>query len=271
MSGSSTTPPNGGVRLRALGLRTGWEGLGWRDPADLPADARAAAGGRGVLSLGVPAVADAGVRRATRECRWALAAVEAMLEDENTEREAIAGAGTALLYVTAASYGASNRAFIEGGGGTHFAYTAPAVVPAEVAIAYGIGGPTAIYIGGGPATLRAIWQAAALIGRGACERALVLTVETFEECADLYARARHLVAAPIVEAAGCLWLEPGGARVTLRTARDAGGRGRGGELAACGPLAELARRRRAGGPAGGLHARWQGEHAELLWTEKETR
>jgi len=52
-------------------------------------------------------------RRATRECLLALAAVDAMLEDGKASREAIAGERTALLYVTAAAYGASNRQFIE--------------------------------------------------------------------------------------------------------------------------------------------------------------
>ena len=45
-------------------------------------------------------------RRATRECLLALAAVDAMLEDGKASREAIAGERTALLYVTAAAYGA---------------------------------------------------------------------------------------------------------------------------------------------------------------------
>ena len=54
-------------------------------------------------------------RRATRECLLALAAVDAMLEDGKAPREAIAGERTALLYVTAAAYGASNREFIEAG------------------------------------------------------------------------------------------------------------------------------------------------------------
>jgi hypothetical protein len=66
-----------------------------------------------------------------------------MLEDGKASREAIAGERTALLYVTAAAYGASNRAFIERRGGVvHFAYTAPAVL-AEVAIEFGVVGPYA--------------------------------------------------------------------------------------------------------------------------------
>ena len=160
--------------------------------AAVPADARAAAGGRDVVPLGRPAVEGERFRRATRECLWALAAVEAMLEDGRVSRAALAGDRTALLFVSAAVYGASNRAFIEGsGGGTHFAYTAPAVVSAEAAIEYGLQGPAVLFIGGPPATLRAIWYGATLLAGGTCDRALVLAVETFAECADLYARARR--------------------------------------------------------------------------------
>src|SRR4029453_17695669 len=104
-------------------------------------------GGR--RGAGRPALRGERFRRATRECLWALAAVEAMLEDGRAERGAIAGDRTALIFVSAAGYGASNRAFIEGtGGGTHFAYTAPAVVPAEAAIEYRLRGPSVLLIGG---------------------------------------------------------------------------------------------------------------------------
>ena len=45
-----------------------------------------------------------------------------MLDDGKASRAAIAGERTALVYVTAAAYGASNRAFIERQGGRiHFA------------------------------------------------------------------------------------------------------------------------------------------------------
>src|SRR3989442_10956472 len=121
------------------------------------------------------------------------------------------------------------------GSGIHFAYTAPAVVPAEVAIEFGVTGPYAVFLGGPPATLRAIWQGAILLDSGACDRALVLAVEIFEECADLYARAPRLTGRPLVEAAGCLWLEPGRGRLVFesprggrRRARALGGGGGGG-------------------------------------------
>ena len=85
-----------------------------------------------ILTLSRPDRPGDRFRRATRECLLALAAVDAMLEDGKASREAIAGERTALLYVTAAAYGASNRAFIERRGGVmHFAYTAPAGWPAR--------------------------------------------------------------------------------------------------------------------------------------------
>ena len=40
-----------------------------------------------------------------------------------------------------------------------------------------------------------------LLARGACERVVVLAVETVEECADLFARGRWLTRRPLVEAA----------------------------------------------------------------------
>jgi hypothetical protein len=214
-------------------------------------------------------------RRATRECLLALAAVDAMLEDGKASREAIAGERTALLYVTAAAYGASNRAFIERQGGVmHFAYTAPAVVPAEVAIEFGVAGPYGILIGGAPATLRAIEQAARLLEAGTCDRALVLAVEIFEECADLYARHRRSYRWPLVETAACLWLERGAGAISFESARGGGreaGAAGSGERFAAGPLADL-RDWRARGVAGPveLSGRWRGEQARLRWSPENS-
>jgi len=210
-------------------------------------------------------------RRATRECLLALAAVDAMLEDGKASREAIAGERTALLYVTAAAYGASNRAFIEQRGGVmHFAYTAPAVVPAEVAIEFGVAGPYGILIGGAPATLRAIEQAARLLDAGTCDRALVLAVEIFEECADLYARHRRSYRWPLVETAACLWLERGGGELSFESARG-GRRAAGGERFAAGPLADLHDwRARATAGAVELSGRWRGEQARLHWSPERS-
>jgi hypothetical protein len=247
---------------------------GWGPGLDaLPADARAAAAGRPVVSCGRPAREGDRFRRATREGLLALAAVDGALAAAGARREAIAGERTAIVYVTAAAYGPSNRRFTEGRGGTiHFAETAPAVVPAEVAIEFDLRGPYAILIGGPPATLRAIWHAATLLAAGACDRALVLAVEIFAECADLYGRGRRRSALPLVEAAGCAWLEPG--QGSLRLAAGGGGprdtdvlRRRLGETFSCQPVAALERWRRL--PAAGtldLEGAWRGESARLVWT-----
>jgi beta-ketoacyl synthase-like protein len=254
--------------LRALGFlsaaRRGVDGSTVEVSTDCPGT---------VLSLGRPESSD-GHRRATRECLLALAAVEAMLEDGNAGRDAIGGERTGLVYATAAAYGASNRGFIEGSGsGIHFAYTAPSGVPAEVAIEFGVTGPYAIFLGGPPATLRAIWQAALWLGSGVCDRALVLVVEIFDEGADLYARAPRLVGRPMVEAAGCLWLEPGRGRLVFESLRGVGRRVRppvpdGGEMFGCAPLAALDRWRRKGAlPPLELAGAWRGEQARLVWDE----
>lgn len=244
--------------IRALGVLSG--------------QARTAAGSPApILPLDRPHRPGDRFRRTTRECLLALAAVDAMLEDGNAGREAIAGERTALLYVTAAAYGASNQEFIERRGGVvHFAYTAPAVVPAEVAIEFGVTGAYGILIGGAPATLRAIEQAARLLDSGRCDRALVLAVEIFEECADLYARHRRLLRGPMVETAACLWLERGEGELHLqsvRGARPARGSARGDERFAAGPLADLREclDRGAAGPVE-LSGRWRGEDARLRWS-----
>jgi hypothetical protein len=224
--------------IRALGLLTG------------------AASSGPVGSLGRPERAGERFRRATRECLLALAAVDA------------------LLYVTAAAYGASNREFItRGGGGTHFAYTAPVVVPAEVAIEFGVTGPYAIFVGGAPATLRAIRHAAALLDDAVCDRALVLAVEIFDECADLFARGGRLLGRPLVEAAGCLWLERGAGDLVFESRREArAGSGSGPELLSCAPLAELdASRRRPAAEPLALSGRWRGETARLIWPRRPAR
>jgi len=224
-----------------------------------------------ILTLARPDRPGDRFRRATRECLLALAAVDAMLEDGKTSREAIAGERTALLYVTAAAYGASNREFIERRGGVmHFAYTAPAVVPAEVAIEFGVVGAYGILIGGAPATLRAVEQAARLLEAGTCDRALVLVVEIFEECADLYARHRRFYRWPLVETAACLWLERGAGVLAFESARG-GRRGRGaareGERFAAGPLADLRDWRARGSPGPlELSGQWRGEYARLHWS-----
>ena len=143
-----------GARVAAVGVVTGWgEGV-----ASLPAEAGGAAAARHVAPAPRPALAGERYRRATRECLLAVAAAEAMLTRAGLDREAIAGPGTALVFVTAAGYGASNAEFIEGAGALHFPYTAPSAISAEVAIEYGLGGPYVILIGGPATTVDGLWR-----------------------------------------------------------------------------------------------------------------
>jgi hypothetical protein len=256
--------------IRAVGLLSGWG----RGAAAVPADAARAAAGRAVLTLEGPAVIHERFRRSRRECRLGVAAVGALLEDAGVGADAIAGERTALLFATAAAYAASNREFIEArAGGVYFPYTPAAAVPAEVAIEFGLTGPYEILIGGPTATMRAVARAAALLESGACDRALVLAVEIFEECADLFDRARGRLARPLVEAAGCLWLEPGEGTLGLDHRRGGrretgGARQRLGEMLACEPVAALAlaRDKDAGGPLR-LQGAWRGETARLAWSQ----
>jgi hypothetical protein len=256
--------------IRAIGLLSGWgEGAG-----ALPADAARAAAGRTVLTVERPALDFERFRRSRRECLLGVAAVGAMLEDAGVGRDAIEGERTALLFATAAAYAGSNREFIEArGGSVYFPYTAPAALTAEVAIEFGLAGPYEILIGGAPATMRAVLRAAALLESGACERALVLAVDVFEECADLFERGRGRLARPLVEATGCLWLEPGEGTISL--GHEHGGRRdteparkRLGEMLACEPVAALALARESGG--GGpvsVQGVWRGESARLAWSQ----
>jgi len=222
-----------GARVAGVGLVTGWgDGV-----AALPADAARAAGSRRVIAVARPTLIGDRFRRATRECVLGVAAVNALLRAVGDTADTIAGTDTALVYATAGAYGAANRAFIEvtpGAASTlHFPYTAPSAVPAEVAIEFGLRGDYAILLGGVSATQEALWHAATLLGRGACTRALVLAVETFEECADLYARGRWLVRWPLVEAAACALVVAGEATAP---APDVVVRARAGETGACAPL-----------------------------------
>jgi Beta-ketoacyl synthase, N-terminal domain len=254
-----------GVRVEAVGVLTGWgEGL-----AALPADARAAAGGRAVIPLARPALSGERFRRATRECLLGVAAVEAMLGDAGLGREAIRGAGTALVFVTAAAYGASNVEWLAGQAGTlHFPYTAPSVLPGEVAIEFGLTGPYVILIGGPTATVDALWQAARLVTGGQCERALVLAVETFEECEALWRRARWMLPAPLVESAACALIGRGDAGAAYRAEaaalpleREADARA--GRTLACAPLVALALARGVGRRAAVVSGTWRGRTAAI--------
>ena len=258
-----------GVSLAGVGVITGWG----RGVDAWPDDARRAAGDRAVVTAATPPLDGERFRRATRECLLGVAAVQATLDDAGISREAIAGTHTALLYVTAAAYGSSNRAFIAAGepgsaGALHFPYTAPSAVPAEVTIEYGLRGTYVTLIGGAAVTLEALAWAGRLLAEGACERALVLAVETFAECADLFARDRRLLSRPLTEAAACALLVLGARPIEIRAGdhvSDMTARvdRRVGETLACGPLLGLALARASGDDPWTVTGRWRGRTAAL--------
>jgi hypothetical protein len=141
----------------------------------------------------------------------------------------------------------------------------------EVAIEFGLTGPYVILLGGATAMIDGLWQATLLLGRGRCRRALVLAVETFAECEELWARGRWLLRPPLVESAACALLVPGPCRATYAPVStpsflEALVRARAGETLACAPLIALALAR-AGGDAGLLRltGEWRGRRAGLAW------
>ena len=259
-----------GTDLRAVGVITGWgEGI-----AALPADAAGAAAGRSTLAIDRLPLPGERFRRATRECRLGVAAVQAMLDAAGMAREDIVGPDSALLYATAAGYGASNRAFIEAaatGSALHFPYTAPSAVPAEVAIEFGLTGAYVIFTGGATTTLEALAHAAGLLRRGECERALILSVETFRECEDLHARGRWLLRRPLVESAACALLTAGAGRLSITDGpgpADLGAdvRRRAGETLACEPLIALALGLESGDDRLCVTGEWRGRRLALEWS-----
>ena len=257
------------IDLRAVGVLTGW-GDGVRA---LPPDAARAASGRSLLAIERPPLEGERFRRATRECLLGVAAVRALLDTTGLRPAEIAGEGTGLLYVTAAAYGASNRAFVEAAtaGTLHFPYTAPSAVPAEVAIEFGLRGAYVNLVGGATSTIEALGHAARLVRRGECERVLVLAVETFRECEDLHARGRWLYGRPLVEAAACALIGPGEGRLVVGdTAGEASAltrltRRRAGETLACEPLIALALGLESGDDRLHVTGQWRGRRlaAEL--------
>lgn len=193
-------------RIRGVGLWTGWgEGLG------ALAAARPGAGA-GVVTVPTPPISGERFRRATRECLLAVAAVRAAARDGGLGEADLGGDRVGILYVTATGYTAANRAFLEDEGSMtlHFPYTSPSAVPGEVTIEFGIRGPYVNLMGGGIAALQGLWYAARWLADGVSDRVLLLAVEAVHEVRDLFARARRLYAAPLVEGAACLVLEPGG-------------------------------------------------------------
>lgn len=256
-----------GVSLSAAGLVTGWgEGT-----AALPDDARVAAAGRAVIPIPRPPRDADRFRRSLHEGLLAVAAMESLLRDGGLERQAIARSDTALLYVTAGAYAASNRAFLtESGPAVYFPYTAASAVPAEVTIEFGLTGGYIILIGGAPATLAALRQAARLLRGQACARALVLAVETFVECADFYASSRWLLRRPLVEAAACVLLEPALSHHPRQTstppeALESLVIRRAGETLAVAPLIALALARDSHYDPVSLTGAWRDRRAELAW------
>jgi Beta-ketoacyl synthase, N-terminal domain len=276
------------TKTLGVGLLTGW-GAG---VAALPEDARRAAGARRIVPMARPAITGERFRRATRESLLGVAAVDAALRDSGLDRAAVAGSQTALVYVTAAAYGASNKNFIvatsgsparaEGGlsetgsgsapapqrGGVYFPYTAPSAVPAEVAIEYGLTGGYVILVGGAVATVDALWQASVMLAAGRATLALVLAVETFEECADLWARGRWATPQPLVEAAACAVLAGQGEGVAYgpgeaSTFETMAAR-RAGTTLACAPLVGLALARAAGMSSARVTGHWRGRRAQVV-------
>jgi len=202
-------------RIRGVGVVTGW-GPGVEPDAAAVPDDRA-----GIVPAPTPVLDGDRFRRATRECLLAVAAARAAVADAGLAPEAVAGSGTGILFVSATGYAPANRAFLEDEGSTtlHFPYTSPSAVPGEVTIELGIRGPYLNLMGGGPATLHALWSAARWLADGTAARVLVLAVEVVQELRDLFARAGRVWAGPLVEGAACLLLEPGrGAPLRWRAA-----------------------------------------------------
>jgi Beta-ketoacyl synthase, N-terminal domain len=201
------------VNFRATSVLTGWgEGL-----QSLPTDAVTAAAGRQILPLATPQFADDRLRRATRECTLAITAVEHAMRHGAVAATELAGQRTALIYASASSYVAANWAFLHADASSvmYFPYTAASAVPGEVSMYFNITGPYLSFLSGGNAGLEALWQAVTLLNNDQCDRAVILVVETFAECADLYARGRRLLSWPLVETAVCLLLERQPTLVTI--------------------------------------------------------
>jgi hypothetical protein len=175
----------------------------------LPADARAAGGGYRVLPVASPPSNHERLRRATRECALAVATVELALQQGSCAASDLAGPRTALIYASASAYAAANWTFLTADreSPVYFPYTAASAVPGEVTIQYGITGPYVSLLSGANAGIEALWQAAVLLTNHQCDRAVVLGIETFMECEDLFAMGRWFLSAPLVETAACVILQ----------------------------------------------------------------
>jgi hypothetical protein len=214
---------NTAVAVRGCGLLTGW-GRGLRS---LPDSAYSASQGQRLMPVATPTLASERLRRATRECLLAVAAVEAAVEDSALGYDALAGPRTALVFASASAYVAANWKFLTEGTerALHFPYTAPSAVPGEVTIQFGITGPYMTLLSGANASIEALWQAATLLSTAQCDRAIVLGVETFQECAELYTTGRWLLGTPLVEVAACLILERHGSLAQVHYSARSGVQG----------------------------------------------
>jgi hypothetical protein len=96
---------------------------------------------------------------------------------------------------------------------------------------------------------------------------VVLAVETFAECEDLWRRGRWTVGAPLVEAAACAVLEGDGdvgyTVATVPAALETLARRRAGETLACEPLVGLALAREAGDGQAALTGHWRGRRMSV--------
>ena len=206
---SSTVADPPVPRILGIGVVTGW-GEGIQGLFD--ASSHSGAHGRGLVTAPTPVLDGDRFRRAPRECLFAVAAAKAAVADAGLGENDLAGPRTGILYVSATGYAAANRAFLEDEKSTtlHFPYTSPSAVPGEVTIELGIRGPYVNLMGGGPATLQALWWAARWLVEARADRVLVIAVEAFHEVWDLFRRVRRLYAGPLIEGAACLLLEAGG-------------------------------------------------------------
>ncbi len=254
--------------MRGWGLITGW-GTGLESlPSQVPATMRQ----HTILPVPTPTNPNERLRRATRECLMGVAVVQAALDAAHLLPRDIAGPGTALVYASASSYTAANWSFVTQTTehALHFPYTAPSAVPAEVTIQFGITGPYLTLLSGANAGIEALWQATTLLATAQCERAVVLGVETFQDCPELFRAGRWLLGTPLVETAACLILErsagltpvgyhsAGGPNGLTQVLQSAGPHPPG-NICVCAPTA-------AAGQAAGhtLHAYWPGSTTVLL-------
>ncbi len=190
--------------LNGTALTTGWgDGL-----ESLPANAHMGAAGRRLLPLSTPTHDDR-LRRATRECAFAIMAVEDALRESTLSASDLAGPHTGLVYASAFSYAAANWAFLHADTSSvmYFPYTSPSAVPGEVTIYFNMTGPYLSFLSGANAGLEALWQATRLLATDQCDRVLVLVAETCVECEELYMSGRRFLDMPLVETVLCWILE----------------------------------------------------------------